>query len=152
MDFIRELFFKLRSERDRADREAGPGEAATTGQLANRLKGKSIQADVARMAIRTVKRSSQQNEALLAQLKTSGKLDEAGWKLDAEILKSLVGEVTASGDPIKGEQIFRRNELQCMNCHAVGGAGGLVGPDLISVGASAPVDYLIESLIVPSIW
>ena len=33
----RKLFFKLRSERERADREAGAGAAATSGQLAQRL-------------------------------------------------------------------------------------------------------------------
>ena len=34
----RKLFFKLRSERDKADREAGPGETATQKKLAKRLK------------------------------------------------------------------------------------------------------------------
>ena len=34
----RKLFFKLRSERDKADRAAGPGESASTKQLAQRLK------------------------------------------------------------------------------------------------------------------
>jgi len=34
----RKLFFKLRSERDRADREAGPGETASAKSLAKRLK------------------------------------------------------------------------------------------------------------------
>jgi len=34
----RKLFFKLRSERDKADREAGPGETATARSLAKRLK------------------------------------------------------------------------------------------------------------------
>jgi len=37
-----------------------------------------------------------------------------------------------------------------MKCHAIAGAGGLVGPDLISIGASAQVDYLIDSLLLPS--
>ncbi len=34
----RKLFFKLRSERDRADREAGPGEVASTQSVAKRLR------------------------------------------------------------------------------------------------------------------
>lgn len=33
----RKLFFKLRSEREKADREAGPGETADVGELAERL-------------------------------------------------------------------------------------------------------------------
>ncbi|MFO0879274.1 MAG: c-type cytochrome [Gemmataceae bacterium] len=38
----------------------------------------------------------------------------------------------------------------CLKCHAVGGSGGQVGPDLSSIGAAAQVDYLIESLLQPS--
>ena len=34
----RKLFFKLRSERERADRQAGPGESTTAKELASRLK------------------------------------------------------------------------------------------------------------------
>ena len=37
-----------------------------------------------------------------------------------------------------------------MACHAIGGAGGKVGPDLTSIGASAPPDYLVESLLYPN--
>lgn len=46
--------------------------------------------------------------------------------------------------------IYRREKLQCMKCHAIGGAGGIVGPEMNSIGASAQVDYLIESLLEPS--
>jgi len=35
-------------------------------------------------------------------------------------------------------------------CHAIGGAGGKVGPDLTSIGASAQPDYLLESLLYPN--
>ena len=54
------------------------------------------------------------------------------------------------GDAVKGETIYRRKELGCMPCHAIGGAGGKVGPDMTSLGASAPVDYLIESVWFPN--
>jgi putative heme-binding domain-containing protein len=36
-----------------------------------------------------------------------------------------------------------------MTCHAIGGAGGTLGPDFTSIGASAPIDYLIDSLLQP---
>ncbi|HMO65147.1 MAG TPA: sorbosone dehydrogenase, partial [Verrucomicrobiota bacterium] len=45
---------------------------------------------------------------------------------------------------------YRRPELACVTCHAIGGAGGRVGPDMTSIGASAPADYLVESLFEPS--
>jgi putative heme-binding domain-containing protein len=37
-----------------------------------------------------------------------------------------------------------------MKCHAIAGSGGQVGPGLESLGASAPVDYIIESILVPN--
>jgi putative heme-binding domain-containing protein len=40
--------------------------------------------------------------------------------------------------------------MLCLKCHAISGAGGQVGPDLTSIGASAQVDYLIDSLLLPN--
>ena len=62
----------------------------------------------------------------------------------------MVEEVKTQGDPHRGEMIFRRKDLTCLNCHAIGGAGGRVGPDMSSLGGSAQVDYLIESILEPN--
>lgn len=35
-------------------------------------------------------------------------------------------------------------------CHAIGGAGSKLGPDMTSIGASAQIDYLIASLLAPN--
>jgi putative heme-binding domain-containing protein len=59
-------------------------------------------------------------------------------------------DVAKLGDPARGEAVFRRKELQCLACHGIGGAGGQVGPDLTSIGASAQVDYLVESILLPN--
>jgi putative heme-binding domain-containing protein len=37
-----------------------------------------------------------------------------------------------------------------VQCHRIGGVGGLVGPDLTSIGAQAPADYLFEALLNPA--
>src|SRR5207247_7720323 len=68
---------------------------------------------------------------------------------DAEI-QQIATSVATQGDPARGEKIFRRSELGCVSCHAIGGVGGKVGPDLTSIGASAPMDYLVESLFYPN--
>jgi len=59
-------------------------------------------------------------------------------------------DVVKEGDAARGETIFRRKELGCVTCHAIGGIGGKVGPDMTSIGASAQVDYLIESVLYPN--
>jgi putative heme-binding domain-containing protein len=41
-------------------------------------------------------------------------------------------------------------DMACVTCHAIGGVGGKVGPDYTSIGGSAPVDYLVESMLFPN--
>jgi putative heme-binding domain-containing protein len=54
------------------------------------------------------------------------------------------------GDAARGELVYRRPELKCIACHSIGGAGGKVGPDMTSLGAAAPLDYLVESVLLPN--
>jgi putative heme-binding domain-containing protein len=61
----------------------------------------------------------------------------------------MASSAASNGDPHRGELIYRRPALACIACHAIGGAGGKVGPDMTSIGASAPLDYLIESVLNP---
>ena len=65
-------------------------------------------------------------------------------------MEVMMAMVAKEGKPHRGEIIYRRVAMQCVVCHAIGGAGGIIGPDLLSIGSSAPVDYLIESLLEPS--
>lgn len=58
--------------------------------------------------------------------------------------------VEMRGDASHGELVYRQQSLQCVTCHAIGGVGGKVGPDMTSLGASAPIDYIIESLFDPN--
>ena len=55
------------------------------------------------------------------------------------------------GNPEHGKALFADPKgLACLRCHAVGGEGGSVGPELTSVGAKYPKDELISSVIFPS--
>jgi putative heme-binding domain-containing protein len=64
--------------------------------------------------------------------------------------RRILGMVQAQGDAARGEALFRRPALGCAQCHALGGAGGRVGPDLSAIGASAPVEYLLDSILSPA--
>ena len=61
--------------------------------------------------------------------------------------------VLDKGDADKGRFLFHSNrEIRCNACHTVGNlGGGFVGPDLTEVGKRANREYLLESLIEPSI-
>ena len=88
-------------------------------------------------------------EFILAISRAAG-LEDAEKTLTAEEMKELAASVSSRGDAARGEKIYRRREMSCASCHAIAGVGGKVGPDLTSIGASAPVDYLIESVFYPN--
>ena len=55
------------------------------------------------------------------------------------------------GRPDKGEALFHDAKgLACARCHAVGGRGGAIGPNLSGVAAMYPRDELIRSVLQPS--
>ncbi|MDY3562278.1 c-type cytochrome [Gemmata sp. JC673] len=122
------------------------GGAAT---LAKALTGKTFAADVAKIGLKAVRANGQPADDLVAALTKAGGLDAPRKPpTDAEV-KALTAEALKTGDAARGEVVFRRKELQCVACHAYGGAGGQVGPDLTSIGASAQPDYLVDSLLLP---
>lgn len=117
--------------------------------LKRELQKKSIETEMAKQAIRAVQASPRPDKSLIESLRLAGKVDAAKWILTPELTARMIEKVAAA-DPMKGELIYRREKLQCQKCHAIAGAGGVVGPEMNSIGASAQVDYLIESLIAPN--
>lgn len=118
--------------------------------LAKAVANKTLNADVAKLGLRAVRSAAGADPGGLPEALTkAGGLSAAKAEATAEEVKARVGELAAA-DPARGELVFRRKELQCLACHAIGGAGGQVGPDLTSIGASAQPDYLVESLLLPN--
>lgn len=118
--------------------------------LAKALLDKRLPPDVAKVGVRAVRVSGRAAPELVEALTKAGGLTSAARMLSTEEMKKIVSDVASAGDAARGEKVFRRPDQLCLKCHAVGGAGGLVGPDLSSIGAAAQVDYLVESLLLPS--
>ena len=89
-------------------------------------------------------------KAELAQLYTHVAKGELEPPALARALNALAARAKKDGDPVAGEAMYRRMASACTTCHAIGGAGGKLGPDLTSIGASAPADYIIESILNPA--
>ena len=105
----------------------------------------------AQAGMRSVQKMGRHEPELMLALEKAGGLSDTGSEtLGSESMKQWAAQAEAQGDPYRGEQIYRRPELGCIACHAIGGVGGQVGPDLTSIGASAPTDYLVESLLMPN--
>lgn len=117
--------------------------------LAKALADKKMPPDVAKIGLKAVRAAGQPADDLVAALTKSGDLGAARKPpTDAEV-KELAADALKVGDAARGEVVYRRKELQCLACHGYAGAGGQVGPDLTSIGASAQPDYLVDSLLLP---
>jgi putative heme-binding domain-containing protein len=79
---------------------------------------------------------------LLARIEAAGKEKTAR----LETVLALVPQ----GDVRRGQQIFQSTKAACSACHAVGYAGGRIGPDLTRIGAIRDERALLESVLFPS--
>jgi len=118
--------------------------------LASALDGKRLPADVAQVGARIAALSGRPDAALIDALGRAGGQSAGPRAWNPADRSAILAEVARRGDPARGEEVFRRSRSQCLKCHAVAGAGGRVGPGLESIGASAPVDYLLDSLVEPA--
>jgi putative heme-binding domain-containing protein len=119
--------------------------------LASALSERSpnLSPDLAKLCVRQVRASGRDEPGLISALEKAGRLKEGVKRLSDKEMNQLLGDVARSGDPTRGEAIYRRKEMNCQKCHAIAGAGGQVGPGLESIGASAQPDYLVDSLLEP---
>ena len=118
--------------------------------LARALPASGFPAAPAKAGLRVAREGGRNEPELVLALTRSASLEDAELTLTAAEIQQIASSVAAQGDPARGEKAFRRPELGCVTCHAIGGVGGKVGPDLTSIGASAPVDYLVESMFYPN--
>lgn len=117
--------------------------------LAKVLPNAPIPTVVALAGVRATREHAQHQELAQALMRNAGVAYVARQLTPAD-LKQMAREAIATGDPARGEAIYRRPELSCVACHSIGGAGGKIGPDLTTIGLSAQPDYLVESLIYPN--
>jgi putative heme-binding domain-containing protein len=118
--------------------------------LAKALADKKLPTDTARLALRYLQSLASTDSSLSDLVRKSIGLSSGPTRLTAEQMKQTVAEVMQNGDAARGEQIFRSKQTGCFQCHAIGGAGGWLAPDLRAIGASSPLDYLVDSVLDPN--
>ncbi len=118
--------------------------------LARALPKSGLSLPVAKAGMRAAREGGRNEPDLVLAITRASGLDEGEVSLSDAEFKQLAADVIAKGDPFRGEAVYHRKELACVACHAIGGAGGQVGPDMTSIGASAPLDYLLESVWFPN--
>lgn len=119
-------------------------------ELTAAIATRKLTPDVAKSIRNTVRSSGLAVPGLVAAIEKASGISENRWVWNDELKNSWLEIAKTSGDPARGEMVYRRTELQCAQCHRIGGVGGIVGPDLTSIGANAPADYLLEALVAPA--
>jgi len=120
-------------------------------KLAAALEGKKLPEAAAKMALRHMYSVGRSDQALSDVLSKAAGVATDVPPPTAEEVAKLVAEVNAKGDAARGEKIFRRADVNCLKCHAVSQAGGNVGPELSALGGISPVEYIVNSILNPSL-
>lgn len=116
--------------------------------LAGALGSREVSSDTARLGLRYLQARGGEENALTLLFRKAAGLTNGPTKLSPEQMKQMVAEVSAKGNAANGELIFRQQA--CFQCHSIGGAGGQLAPDLRAIGASSPIDYLVDSVLDPN--
>jgi putative heme-binding domain-containing protein len=111
---------------------------------------KDVDKDAALLALRAMGAAGREDKPLWDLLQKAAGIAAGPVAYDADLVKALAVEAKAEGDPARGERVFRGRLTNCLQCHAIGGAGGRTGPELGEVGTALPSDLLIESVLWPN--
>ena len=120
-----------------------------TARLSTDAWGKALAKPALAAGLRAAREAGKKGQKLVAEFTALAGLADTVGKAPADFA-AIVEQVKKHGHPARGELVYRRATSGCVTCHAIGNAGGTVGPAMTSLGASAPLDYIVESIYAPS--
>lgn len=118
--------------------------------LKKTLKGKKIPESTAIIGLEVIQRSGLNLTELENIIRQAGNIETSDANLTFEDKKQLIKETLENSNPSEGESIYLRKDLLCASCHKINGSGGLLGPDLTSVGAYMTPNSILESILNPN--
>jgi putative heme-binding domain-containing protein len=118
--------------------------------LAKAMGAQTVPPATARAALQCLQANSAGDSSLAHLFEKAAGASSGPTRLSPDQMRQTIADVLAQGDAKRGELIFRRHEIGCYQCHAINGVGGFLAPDLGSIGASSPMDYVIDSILDPN--
>jgi putative heme-binding domain-containing protein len=64
-------------------------------------------------------------------------------------VKELAADTATKGNRERGQQLYENKLVSCAACHAIGGKGGTLGPDLTGIGRGLTPEFVVESVLWP---
>lgn len=85
-------------------------------------------------------------QSAAAPLRARAEAEKAARVEKLKAIEPLLG----GGDVGRGRRVFFGQKVACYTCHRVGEEGGVLGPDLTSIGAIRSAHDILESVLFPS--
>ncbi|NND32065.1 MAG: c-type cytochrome, partial [Saprospiraceae bacterium] len=118
--------------------------------LSQALAGKKIPEKVASQGLRVAQSSGLNLSELEEAIRSAGSLAPVGAQMSEADRQTLLEDAMVSTTSYRGRQIYRRPQLLCASCHQIDGIGGLIGPDLSTIGTYMTPNSILESILNPS--
>lgn len=107
-------------------------------------------------ALRTRKRTPEMEAWLEVAAKRPDLAEDAAWLSGRKAGRPATEEDwrkalgVRAGNAASGERVFYATWAGCSRCHRIEGLGGVLGPDLSTIGRAANPDRLLASILFPS--
>ena len=118
--------------------------------LQQALSGKTIPEANASAGLKVVQTSGLNLFDLEETVREAGGIKAIGLELSKADKEQLIAEALEVENPYRGRAIYRQQELLCASCHKINGSGGLIGPDLSTVGSYMTPNSILESILNPN--
>lgn len=96
--------------------------------LAALLPASGIPAAAARTGMRVAREGGRNDMELVLTLAKGAGLSADTQAFTDQLIREMATRAAANGNPQRGELVYRRSDLACITCHAIGGAGGELVP------------------------
>ncbi|MBC7853403.1 MAG: c-type cytochrome [Pirellulaceae bacterium] len=120
-------------------------------KLATALASVKLPKEVAKITLRYMYSIGRSDERLSNLLSKAADIAIDAPPPSQEEVQKISAQVMAQGDAARGEKVFRRADVNCQKCHAIARAGGQVGPELTALGSISPPEYIVNSVLNPSL-
>ncbi|MBI4623001.1 MAG: c-type cytochrome, partial [Verrucomicrobia bacterium] len=103
----------------------------------------------ARFMLQALNRTGLTTARVSSLLMTIAGVDSAVPTYTQEYVALIAQRARAEGNVAEGRKIFEQSG--CVACHAVGGVGGKIGPDLSALGRGLPIDMIVTEVVWPAL-
>jgi len=118
--------------------------------LAGALESVALSKESASNISQALTQAGRSDAALTAVLNRAMGVKDGTLAYSPEFVAKLVEEVKTSGNAEVGKKVYQSPLISCVACHAIQGqGGGVLGPDLTTVGSGLPLDLIVESVLWP---